>query len=172
MGIAIEFLIVAAIASLQVEAVVGYWLPTLVLLVAGSAWAVFGLLVVGRWLLPRRYWFELGLINYGMSTATTAQGMLLLRVVDPDLESGAAEDYAAAAPLTAPFIGGGVLTVAGTPLALAAFGIWPVIGAGVLLLLALAGLGVLLNRRHGDGATRLRGRPMMARSVRPRRRLV
>ena len=147
MGVAIEFLIVAAIASLQVEAALAYWLPTVVLLAAGSAWAVFCLLVVGRWLLPRRYWFELGLINFGMSTATTAQGMLLLRIVDPELESGAAEDYAAAAPLTAPFIGGGILTVAGIPIALVEFGLWPVTLAGVVILVGLLGLGYALKLR-------------------------
>ena len=47
-----------------------------------------------------------------MSTGTTATGFVLLRVIDPELESGAAEDYALAAPLSAPFIGGGILTVA------------------------------------------------------------
>ena len=46
-----------------------------------------------------------------MSTGTTATGLLLLRIVDKDLQSGAAEDYALAAPLSAPFIGGGILTL-------------------------------------------------------------
>ncbi|MEM7474312.1 MAG: hypothetical protein AAF483_04910, partial [Planctomycetota bacterium] len=31
--------------------------------------------------------------------------------IDKDLDSGAAEDYALAAPLSSPFIGGGMLTV-------------------------------------------------------------
>ena len=35
-----------------------------------------------------------------------------VQVIDPELESGAAEDYALAAPLSSPFIGGGILTVA------------------------------------------------------------
>ena len=39
-------------------------------------------------------------------------GFVLLRLVDPELESGAAEDYALAAPLSSPFIGGGMITVA------------------------------------------------------------
>jgi len=47
-----------------------------------------------------------------MSTGTTATGFVLLRLVDPELESGAAEDYALAAPLSSPFIGGGMITVA------------------------------------------------------------
>ena len=46
-----------------------------------------------------------------MSTGTTANGLALLRIVDKDLESGAAEEYALAAPLSAPFVGGGILTL-------------------------------------------------------------
>ena len=40
------------------------------------------LLVIGRRLLPQRYWFELGILNYGMSTGTTATGLMLLRIID------------------------------------------------------------------------------------------
>ena len=133
---AMELLIVAAIATLRVEALVAYFWPVLLLCVAGSAWCAFCLLVVCRRLLPKEYWFELGLINYGMSTATTAQGMLLLRIVDPDLESGAAEDYAAAAPLSAPFVGGGILTFT-LPLLLQR------VGAGWVALILVAAVGGL-----------------------------
>jgi ESS family glutamate:Na+ symporter len=146
MGVAIEFLIVAALATLQVEAVAAYFWPSAILLILGSAWAVFCLLVIGRWLLPREHWFELGLINYGMSTATTAQGMLLLRIVDPDLETGAAEEYAAAAPLTALFIGGGLLTVAGFPLTIAAIGLPAVVALCLVAMAVLAALGWALRR--------------------------
>jgi ESS family glutamate:Na+ symporter len=69
------------------------------------------LLYVGRRLLPHKYWFELGIINYGMSTGTTATGLVLLRIIDKDLSSGAAEDYALAAPLSSPFVGGGIITL-------------------------------------------------------------
>ena len=58
------------------------------------------------------YWFQLGLLNYGMSTGTTATGFVLLRVVDPQLRSGAAEVYALASPLSSPFVGGGMITLA------------------------------------------------------------
>jgi ESS family glutamate:Na+ symporter len=47
-----------------------------------------------------------------MATATTAQGMMVLRIIDPEIETGAAEDYAMAAPLSSPFIGGGIITLA------------------------------------------------------------
>ncbi|MGF1633854.1 MAG: hypothetical protein ACFCVE_08410, partial [Phycisphaerae bacterium] len=145
LGVSIEFLIVAALISLRIETLAVYWVPVLVLLLTGSLWVVFCLLVVGRLLLPRAYWFELGLINYGMSTATTAQGMMLLRIVDRDLKSPAAEAYAAAAPLSAPFVGGGVITIVLMPLALESFDVWPVVGVGVLVLGALFTVGWLLR---------------------------
>ncbi len=110
-GVAMEFLIVAAMASLRLEAVATYFWPVALLLAIGCAWTAVCLLIIAPRVLPRAYWFELGILNYGMSTATTAQGMLLLRMIDKDLESGAAEDYALAAPMSAPFIGGGIITV-------------------------------------------------------------
>ncbi len=109
---AMDVLVVAAIASLNLAVFATLAVPFLVLCTAGSIWAAICLLVLSRWILPEKYWFQLGLINYGMSTGTTATGFVLLKMVDADLQSGAAEDYALAAPLSAPFIGGGILTVA------------------------------------------------------------
>ncbi|MDA1016971.1 MAG: sodium:glutamate symporter [Planctomycetota bacterium] len=107
---AMEFLVVSAIVSLNVQAVVGLIGPLSILLVVAFVWTGFCLLYVSRRLLPVDYWFELGIINYGMSTGTTATGLVLLRIIDKDMDSGAAEDFAMAAPLSAPFIGGGVIT--------------------------------------------------------------
>lgn len=112
---AMDVLVVAAIASLNITAVVTLLVPFAILFVSGVIWAGVCLLFFARRLLPRKHWFELGLINYGMSTGTTATGFVLLRLVDPELESGAAEDYALAAPLSSPFIGGGIITI-GLPL--------------------------------------------------------
>jgi ESS family glutamate:Na+ symporter len=109
---AMDILVVAAIASLNLQAVAAHLVPFLTLLACGLIWATVCLFVFARWLLPKEHWFELGLINYGMSTGTTATGFVLLRMVDPELRSGAAEDYALAAPLSAPFIGGGIITIA------------------------------------------------------------
>jgi ESS family glutamate:Na+ symporter len=114
---AMDILVVSAIATLNLQAVATLLLPFTALFLAGVIWTALCLLVFSRWLLPREHWFELGLINYGMSTGTTATGFVLLRLVDPELESGAAEDYAMAAPLSSPFVGGGVMTI-GLPLLL------------------------------------------------------
>ena len=109
---AMDILVVAAITSLNLQAVVALIVPFSVLFVCGSIWAAVCLLLLARWILPSKHWFELGLINYGMSTGTTATGFVLLRMVDPELQSGAAEDYALAAPISAPFVGGGIITIA------------------------------------------------------------
>jgi ESS family glutamate:Na+ symporter len=112
---AMDILVVAAVATLNLQAVATLIVPFSILFIGGAIWSAICLLVFARWMLPREHWFELGLINYGMSTGTTATGFVLLRLVDPELESGAAEDYALAAPLSSPFVGGGMLTV-GLPL--------------------------------------------------------
>ena len=112
---AMDLLVFAAIATLNLKVVETFLGPLLILLFAGFVWTGFCLLFLSRRLLPSDHWFELGLINYGMSTGTTATGFVLLRLVDPKLQSGAAEDYALAAPLSSPFIGGGMLTI-GLPL--------------------------------------------------------
>ncbi|MFG0289485.1 MAG: sodium/glutamate symporter [Rhodopirellula sp. JB044] len=116
-GASMDLLVVAAVVTLNLAVVVSLWVPITVLFVGGAAWSTFCLLVLSRRILPESHWFELGLINFGMSTGTTATGFVLLRVIDPELKTRAAEQYALAAPLSAPFIGGGMITV-GLPLVL------------------------------------------------------
>lgn len=116
-GASMDLLVVAAVVTLNLAVVVSLWIPITALFVAGAIWSTFCLLVLSRRILPDSHWFELGLINFGMSTGTTATGFVLLRVIDPELKTRAAEHYALAAPLSAPFIGGGMITV-GLPLLL------------------------------------------------------
>lgn len=111
-AVAMDILVVAAIGSLRLEAVASLLVPFLILLVGGMIWTGICLMVISRWVLPKSHWFQLGLINYGMSTGVTATGFVLLRIVDPELRTKAAEDYALAAPFSAPFIGGGMITIA------------------------------------------------------------
>ncbi len=108
---AMDVLVVAAIASLNVTAVSGQVTGLMVLILAAAIWTAFCLVWLSPRILPAEHWFELGLINYGMSTGTTATGFVLVKLVDPELQSGAAEDYALAAPLSSPFIGGGMITI-------------------------------------------------------------
>ncbi|KAA5544363.1 sodium:glutamate symporter [Roseiconus nitratireducens] len=140
---AMEVLVVAAITSLEWSKVAELLGPLAILFVCGAIWTAVCLLLISRWILPRRHWFPLALINYGMSTGTTATGFVLLRIVDPQLKTPAASDYALAAPLSAPFIGGGMLTIALPLLLLERVSIiWPTLSiAAVVLTLVLVGVG-------------------------------
>ena len=130
-GGAMDFLIVAALTSLRVERLVTLLWPLTILLAIGAIWCIVTLVWLSPRLLPRRYWFELGLINYGFATATTAQGMMLLRMIDPELRTNAAKTYALAAPLTAPFIGGGIITYALPVLLVKVHVVWIILAFGV-----------------------------------------
>jgi ESS family glutamate:Na+ symporter len=142
---AMDILVVSAIATLDLRAVATLIVPFSVLLICGAIWSGLCLLVFARWLLPREHWFELGLINYGMSTGTTATGFVLLRMVDPELESGAAEDYAMAAPLSSPFVGGGMITIGLPLLVLERFPIGMTTTALIVLVAAIIAVGCRWN---------------------------
>ncbi len=144
---AMDILVVAAIATLNLTAVATLLVPFSLLFIAGAIWSGICLLVLARWMLPRQHWFELGLINYGMSTGTTATGFVLLRLVDPELESGAAEDYALAAPLSSPFVGGGMLTVGLPLLVLERFPIGITASILCLVVVAMIMIGKSWNQR-------------------------
>jgi len=116
-GWAMDLLVVAALATLNLQAVAAYVVPITVLFLGGAIWCAVCLLLLSPRILAKSHWFELGLINYGMSTGTTATGFVLLRLVDPQLKTDAAKQYALAAPFSAPFVGGGVITI-GLPLLL------------------------------------------------------
>ena len=75
----------------------------------------------------------------------SATGLMLLRIIDRDLDSGAAEDYALAAPLSAPFIGGGIITFS-LPVLLGELGGGPVVAGLALTMVVLFLLGARLAR--------------------------
>jgi ESS family glutamate:Na+ symporter len=138
-GIAMDVLIVAAITSLNLNAVARLLTPFGILFAAGVIWTSVCLLLLSRVVLQREDWFQLGIINYGMSTGTTATGFVLLRVIDPALKTNAASDYALAVPISAPFIGGGLLTIALPLLVLSRVNIaWPAIALTIIVTCMIA----------------------------------
>lgn len=129
---ALDFLVVAAIATIKLEVVVTGLAPLLILVAAGIAWNVFCLLVLARRVF-RDAWFERAIAEMGQSMGVTATGLLLLRVVDPDYESPATDAFAAKQLMHEPFMGGGLWTGMAIPL-IATVGGLPVflIAAGAL----------------------------------------
>jgi len=122
---ALDFLVIAAIATINVYAVSAVLAPFLIVVAAGIAWNVFCVVVLARRLLPDA-WFERSIAEMGQSMGITATGLLLLRVVDPDYESPAADAFASKQLMHEPFMGGGLWTATAIPL-LATVGLWPVL---------------------------------------------
>jgi ESS family glutamate:Na+ symporter len=143
---ALDFLVVAAIATIRLDVVAKGWLPLLILIAAGIGWNVLCLTVLARRIF-RDAWFERAIAEMGQSMGVTATGLLLLRVVDPDYETEAAEAFAAKQLLHEPFMGGGLWTGAAIPL-LAVWGGWPVFGIamGAMAIWAACLLG--MNRQN------------------------
>jgi len=110
-----DFLVVAAIAMINIKTIIPALTPFLILVVAGIAWNIFCILVLARRLLPDA-WFERSIAEMGQSMGVTATGLLLLRVVDPEYESPAADAFASKQLLHEPIMGGGLWTSSAVPL--------------------------------------------------------
>ena len=136
----LDFLIVAAIATIKLEVIVDGIIPLLILAALGISWNVICLL----YLAPRVFktaWFEKAIAELGQSMGVTASGLLLLRVADPEYKTDAADSFAAKQLLHEPFMGGGLWTGMAIPL-MAKVGIMPIIyisgGAIAIWLLFIA----------------------------------
>jgi ESS family glutamate:Na+ symporter len=123
---ALDFLVIAAIASIRLEVVATGLVPLMILIVAGIAWNVFCVVFLARRVFSDA-WFERSIAEMGQSMGVTATGLLLLRVVDPDYESSAAKAFAGKQLLHEPIMGGGLWTGAAIPL-IAVLGGLPVLG--------------------------------------------
>jgi ESS family glutamate:Na+ symporter len=144
-SMAMDLLITAAMASLNLKLLGEAWLPLLVLAVAGLAWNLLAFL----WLAPRLFrdaWFERAIADFGQGTGVTATGLLLLRMADPHSRSGALEAFSFKQLVFEPFLGGGLVT-AFAPIALVSLGLPLWTGLAALLTLASLGFGMLVRRQ-------------------------
>lgn len=142
---ALDFLVVAAIATIRIDVIAEGWLPLVILILGGIVWNVLCLMVFARRAF-KDAWFERGIAEMGQSMGVTATGLLLLRVVDPDYETEAAEAFAAKQLLHEPFMGGGLWTGAAIPL-LVLWGGWPIFGIAVGAIAIWSVVLMVMNRR-------------------------
>ena len=87
-GVFFDIMIVAGIASIDIEDIRGLLLPFALLVIAGAVVTWFHLRFVCR-KVYLDYYYEGLLSMYGMLTGTISSGVLLLREVDPDLTTPA-----------------------------------------------------------------------------------
>jgi len=90
-GFAFDIMIVAGITSINFEDLTGLWVPFTIMAVLGGVLTLFYLRILCRKIYPN-YYYE-GLVSmYGMMTGTISSGVLLLREIDPNLETPAANN--------------------------------------------------------------------------------
>ena len=110
-GVALDLLVVTALASINL-AVLGANIGVfLTLSIVGIAWNVLAFVYLAPRILPI-YWFERGIGDMGQSMGVTATGILLIRMVDPENRTGAFESFAYKQLFFEPIVGGGLFTAA------------------------------------------------------------
>lgn len=108
-GLALEFLVAGAIASVKITVIVKYAWPLIIQQGIMMILMPLLLLYFGKRLF-RTDWFANSIIVFGTACGVVATGFLLLRLIDPELKTDAAEAFAASRPFCSPFIAGGILT--------------------------------------------------------------
>ncbi len=142
LGLSLDILVVAAIASIRLDLFVANFWPFAILMATGIAWLFFCLIFLAPRMFPYN-WLERGVTEYGMQSGVTAMGLLLLRLVDPHYKTDTAQAFGFKQMLYEPFLGGGFIT-ATAPFILAGLGIWWSIAAAATIVLAF-GLISFLN---------------------------
>lgn len=90
-GTATDFLMISGIGSLNLTVVMNYAVPLIVVCALGFIICWFWFLIVGG-KSSEEDWFERNMMMWGHATGVAATGVLLQRVVDPDLKSRGIED--------------------------------------------------------------------------------
>lgn len=90
-GLAFDLMIIAGIASIDLEELDGMWIPFLLMAVLGGIVTFIYLRIMCNKLYPS-YSYEAFFSMYGMLTGTISSGVLLLRELDPQLETPASNN--------------------------------------------------------------------------------
>ena len=101
-GAALDFLAVSAVATIQLDVVAANWMPLTIMVVAGFLWTASSVLFFSRRIFSDS-WFERAIAEFGQATGVTATGLLLLRTVDPDSKTAAAQCFAGKQLIHEPF---------------------------------------------------------------------
>jgi glutamate:Na+ symporter, ESS family len=148
-GLALDVLIVTALATLSLEVIADNLGPFVILAGAGIAWNVGVFLLFARRMIPE-WWFERGIGDLGQSMGVTATGLILMRVVDPDGRTPALEAFGYKQLGFEPFLGGGLITATSIPL-IAQFGPVPFLIAMTIVMFLALGLGLgYFGRKEPD----------------------
>lgn len=97
-SLALEFLIVTAIATMKLDVIMNNAAAILTISFTGLILTTVVLMTLPRlWL--KQSWLENAMVMFGAWTGSTATGMMLLRIADPELETDAGPNLITATPL-------------------------------------------------------------------------
>lgn len=108
-GAALDFLVVSAMATIKLSVVAQNWQGLLLLIIIGTVFSISMVIFAA----PRIFkdaWFECAIADFGQATGVTATGLLLLRTVDPESKTCAAQAFGYKQLLHEPVMGGGLWT--------------------------------------------------------------
>ena len=88
---ATDYLVAFGVATINVNVVLQYWQPILILCLLGFAQVFVFFFLFSRHLF-RDHWVERGIYIWGWSTGVMSIAVLLLRIADPEFKTGALED--------------------------------------------------------------------------------
>ncbi len=108
-GAALDFLVVSAMSTIKLSVVAENWQALLILIIAGAIFCVSMVIFVAPKIF-KESWFECAIADFGQATGVTATGLLLLRTVDPESKTCAAQAFGYKQLLHEPVMGGGLWT--------------------------------------------------------------
>jgi len=91
-----DIAIVAAMASMDLKAVILYLAPIFIISAAAFIITYYVTMGLFQLFMPDNYAFERAIVFFGMNTGVVATGITLLRIIDPDFSSPAMEDFSLA----------------------------------------------------------------------------
>ena len=97
-SLALEYLIITAIATMKLDVILNNASAILTISLTGLILTTIVLMILPRlWL--KTNWLENAMVMFGAWTGSTATGMMLLKIADPELETDAGPNLIAATPL-------------------------------------------------------------------------
>lgn len=143
--LALEYLIITAIATMKLDVIMNNAAAILTISLIGLILTTAVLMVLPRlWL--RTAWLENAMVMFGAWTGSTATGMMLLRIADPELETDAGPNLIAATPLWQISTQNFYLTIAPMFIVTAAGAHNLMLGTAGMLVVALV-LGFIIGRK-------------------------
>ncbi len=100
---AVDFLVVSTITSIQIHIFKTFLFPILLISLIGGILTTLLIVLLGHKL--KNYFWERILAIFGIVTGTTSTGLLLLKIVDPKLETPVAKEIALMNLFSIPIIG-------------------------------------------------------------------